>query len=61
MRSLRMGFRLYAIAEEPICFEAKGSSTSLRCDSSRMSLENFEALCAMPDSTCKTAKSHFLE
>ena len=54
IRSERMGLRLYAIAEEPICFASNGSSTSLRCDSRRMSLENFDALCAMPESTCKT-------
>jgi len=28
MRSERIGFRLYAIAEDPICVDSNGSSTS---------------------------------
>ena len=39
MRSLRMGFRLYAMAEEPIWDFSKGSSTSFRCCRRRMSLD----------------------
>ena len=31
IRSLRMGFLLYAMAEEPIWDFSKGSSTSFRC------------------------------
>ena len=49
IRSLRIGLRLYAIAEEPIWCFSNGSSISLRCWSSRISLENFAALCAMPE------------
>ena len=39
------------MAEEPICPGSKGSSNSLRWLSSRISLENLEALCAMPESS----------
>lgn len=42
------------MAEEPIWPLSNGSSTSLRWDSRRISLENFDALYAMPDSTCST-------
>ena len=54
MRSLRIGLRLYAMAEEPICLDSNGSSTSFKCESRRMSLENLCALCAMLDSTEST-------
>ena len=54
MRSLLIGLRLYAIADDPICPDSKGSSTSLRCDKSLMSFENLVALCAMPHSTLTT-------
>ena len=49
--SLRMGLRLYAIAEDPTCFDSNGSSTSFRCERSLISPENFIALCAIPEST----------
>ena len=54
MRSLRMGFRLYAMAEDPIWVFSNGSSSSFMCCSSRRSLANLEADCAMPDSTLQT-------
>ena len=60
MRSLRIGLRLYAIAEEPIWFFSNGSSTSLRCCSRRMSFENFAALCAMQLNTFSIWLSSFL-
>ena len=37
IRSLLMGFLLYAMADEPIWFFSKGSSTCLSCCSSLMS------------------------
>ena len=61
MRSLRIGLRLYAMALEPIWLFSKGSSTSLRCWSRRMSLENLCALCAMELSTLSTRKSYLRE
>mmetsp|Transcript_19802 Transcript_19802/g.34094 ORF Transcript_19802/g.34094 Transcript_19802/m.34094 type:complete len:254 (-) Transcript_19802:762-1523(-) len=57
MRSQRIGFRLYAIADEPICSASKGSSTSFRWASSRMSFANLAADCAIPQSTATTSKS----
>ena len=44
MRSERMGLRLYAIADEPICVLSNGSSTSLRFASRRRSVA---ILCAV--------------
>src|SRR5213593_4133376 len=40
IRSARMGFRLYAIAEEPTCALSNGSSISPSCCSSRRSVAN---------------------
>ena len=37
IRSLRMGFRLYGMAEEPIWFSSKGSSSCRSCCSRRIS------------------------
>ena len=54
MRSERIGLRLYAIADDPICLDSNGSSNSLRWLSSRISPANLDALCAMPDSTDST-------
>ena len=38
IRSQRMGFRLYAMAEDPICPGSRGSSISLRLARRRMSV-----------------------
>ena len=38
IRSHRIGFRLYGIADEPICLSSNGSSISLRLQRSRMSV-----------------------
>ena len=48
IRSERMGFRLYGMADEPICSFSKGSSTSRRCDSRRTSCAILEAEAATP-------------
>ena len=44
MRSQRIGLRLYAIADEPICSVSNGSSISPTDCSTRMSPPNFVAL-----------------
>ena len=44
IRSLLIGFLLYAIAEEPIWDFSKGSSTSFKCCSRRISLDILWAL-----------------
>ena len=61
IRSLLIGFLLYAIADDPICVFSNGSSTSFKCWSRRMSLENLCALAAIPASTFSTLVSTFLE
>ncbi len=48
MRSERIGFLLYAIADEPIWFFSKGSSTSFKCCSSLISFDILCALAAIP-------------
>jgi hypothetical protein len=55
IRSVRIGLRLYGIADEPIWCSSHGSSTSLRCERSRMSCANFDADCAMPASVERQA------
>ena len=45
--SLLIGFLLYAIADEPICFDSKGSSISFIFCKMRISFENLYALCAI--------------
>ena len=57
----RIGFRLYAIADEPICFVSNGSSISLRLCRIRRSVP---ALCAdwpMPASAASTWASTLRE
>ena len=49
------------MAEEPIWLFSKGSSTSFRCWSRRMSLLILWAEAAMPASTFATLVSTFLE
>ncbi len=61
IRSLLMGLRLYAMAEEPIWFFSKGSSTSFRCWSRRISLLILWADAAIPASTLATRVSTFRE
>ena len=61
IRSLLIGFLLYAIAEEPIWPFSNGSSTSFRCCSRRISLENFVALAAMPARIFRTLVSTLRE
>ena len=48
IRSQRIGLRLYAIADDPICSVSNGSSISPTDCSMRMSPLNFIALAAMP-------------
>ena len=57
MRSERIGFRLYAIADEPICSRSKGSSISPNAWSMRMSALNLAALAATPLTTLSTCAS----
>ena len=61
IRSLLIGFLLYAIAEDPICVFSNGSSTSFRCWRRRMSLENLCALAAIPARTFTTLVSTLRE
>ena len=61
MRSQRIGLRLYAIADEPICSFSNGSSISPTDCSTRMSPLNFMALDAMPATTPSTCASIFRE
>ena len=61
MRSERIGFRLYAIADEPICSVSNGSSISPNDCSTRMSPLNFAALAAMPATTPSTCASSLRE
>lgn len=58
-RSERIGFRLYAIALEPTCFFPKGSSSSFKFASRRMSVHILCADCAMPERTERMRKSYF--
>ena len=58
--SLLIGFLLYAIADEPICFFSNGSSNSLRCWSNLISLVILCILWAIPANTFKTWESNFL-
>lgn len=53
-RSERMGLRLYAIADEPIWVDSKGSSTSLRFASSRRSVA---ILCAVAPKLARGASA----
>ena len=57
IRSLRIGLRFHGMAEEPICFEPNGSSTSRRLASRRRSVANLCVDCAIEDSTWVTRKS----
>ena len=61
MRSERIGFRLYAMAEEPICSRSNGSSISPNAWSMRMSALNLAALAAMPLTTPSTCASSLRE
>ncbi len=61
MRSLRIGFRLYAIADDPICSVSNGSSISPTLCSTRMSPLNFIALDATPATTPSTWASSLRE
>ena len=53
--SERIGFRLYAIAEDPICVDSKGSSSSYgrRC----VSIQNPEKLSLEPKHTLRFASN----
>ena len=53
-RSLRMGLRLYAMAELPIWFASKGSSTSFKFASSRRSVP---ILCAVAPREARAART----
>ena len=59
IRSLLIGFLLYAIAEEPIWFFSNGSSTSFRCCRRRISLDILCALAAIPARTFSNSGIHF--
>ena len=61
MRSERIGLRLYAIADEPICSLSNGSSISPNAWSRRTSPLNFVALAAMPATTPSTCASSLRE
>ena len=61
IRSQRMGFRLYAMAEEPICPFSKGSSISLKLCKIRISLANLLADWATPPNAASTCASTFRE
>jgi len=61
IRSLLIGFLLYAIADEPIWFFSNGSSISLRCCKSLISFENLCALAATPARTFNTRVSSLRE
>src|SRR3989442_7358314 len=50
IRSARMGFRLYAMAEEPTCSLSNGSSISPSCASSPTSGANFADGASVPES-----------
>ena len=56
-----IGFLLYAIADEPICFDSRGSSISLKLWSILISFENLLADCAIPLKTESICESIFLE
>ena len=47
-RSHRIGFRLYAMADDPTCSASNGSSTCFIPASSRTSLQNLWTLAATP-------------
>ena len=59
IRSARIGFRLYAMALEPICSDSNGSSSSPSCCRSRRSPAILDADCAMPLSASSTMLSVF--
>jgi len=59
MRSERIGLRLYAMADDPICSDSNGSSISPNACNMRMSLLNFAADVATPDTTPSTCASSF--
>ena len=60
-RSERMGLRLYAMADEPICSDSNGSSISPKACSTRMSPLNLDALAATPATTPSTWASSLRE
>ena len=57
IRSARIGFRLYAMALDPICSCSNGSSSSPSCCSSRRSPASFAADWAIPLRVSSTALS----
>ena len=59
IRSLRIGLRLYAMAEDPIWFFSKGSSTWRSCCIRRMSVAMRYALWAMEDRAFRIRLSVF--
>ena len=59
-RSARIGFRLYAIALDPICSRSVGSSTSSSCCNNRKSVANLEADWPMPLKSARIRLSSFL-
>ena len=61
MRSQRIGLRLYAMADEPICSASNGSSISPTDCNMRMSPLNFIALDAMPGDDAETCASSLRE
>ena len=57
MRSARIGFRLYAIADDPTCSASNGSSISCRWASRRRSVPHLWAVCPSPARASSTCES----